>query len=146
MRRVFLPIVLGALVLAPSSLEAQTTEEEDPLASVLFPPELIVQHRRAIRLNDEQRDAVTRMIEELQGRVVALQWRLLDEMESLKETLERTRVDQDRALDQLERVLDTEKEIKRAHLELLIRIKNVLTAEQQQELMRLREPGSGGEG
>ena len=33
--------------------------------------------------------------------------------------------------------------IKRFHLELLIRIKNVLTPEQQRELTRLRERGAG---
>jgi len=53
-----------------------------------------------------------------------------------------TRVDLDRALDQLDNVLDTEKEIKQAHLEMLVRIKNLLTPDQQATLERLR--GSGG--
>ncbi len=36
-------------------------------------------------------------------------------------------------------LLFTPEEIKRAHLELLIRIKNILTPGQQEELLRLRE-------
>ncbi len=52
-------------------------------------------------------------------------------------------MDQDRALDQLNRVLETEKTIKRAHLEMLIRIKNVLRPEQKAALTRLRA-GAGG--
>lgn len=143
MRRFFLFFFLAAAAAGPAAIDAQTIEGEDALEAVLYPPELIMQHRRAIALNDEQRDAITRMIEQLQGRVVGLQWRLLDETESLLEALERPRVDQDRALDRLETVLDTEKEIKRVHLELLIRIKNVLTPEQQERLDQLRADGPG---
>ncbi|MFC1660942.1 hypothetical protein ACFL3S_05740 [Gemmatimonadota bacterium] len=146
MRRVQLLVVLAGLALGPGFVGAQTAQESDALEAMLYPPELIMQHRRAIDLNDEQRDAITRMIEDLQGRAVGLQWRLLDETESLKEALERPRVDQDRALDRLETVLETEKEIKRLHLELLIRIKNVLTPQQQEELDRFRSGSSGEEG
>ena len=143
MRRFSLFIFLAAMAAGPEALHAQTIEGEDALEAVLYPPELIMQHRRAIQLNDEQRDAITRMIEQLQGRVVGLQWRLLDETESLVEALERPRVDQDRAMDRLETVLETEKEIKQVHLELLIRIKNVLTPEQQERLDQLRADGPG---
>jgi Spy/CpxP family protein refolding chaperone len=138
MRRVQFFVVLTGVLFGPAFLGAQTSEGSEALEALLYPPELIMQHRRAIQLTDEQRDAITRMIEELQGRVVGLQWRLLDEVGSLTEALERPRVDQDRALDRLETVLDTEKEVKRVHLELLIRIKNVLTPEQQEMLDRLR--------
>ena len=138
-------LVLGMMG-APASARAQEVFEEDnPIATVLFEPELIMQHRRAIDLTDEQRDAISQMIQELQGRVVSLQWDLLDEMESLKEVLERPRIDIDRAMDRMETVLDTEKEIKQTHLELLIRIKNVLRPDQQEALARLRERGAGGE-
>ena len=68
-----------------------------------------------------------------------MQWQLAEQVQALRETLGRTRVDQDRALDQMNRVLETEKSIKKAHLEMLIRIKNVLRAEQQTELARLRD-------
>ena len=56
------------------------------------------------------------------------------------------RVDLDRALDQMDRVLDTEKEIKQAHLEMLVRIKNLLRPEQQRRLEELRRAGEGGGG
>jgi Spy/CpxP family protein refolding chaperone len=101
-----------------------------------------MQHRRAIGLTDEQRDAISQMIQDLQGRVVRLQWELLDEVERLTEITSATRIDLDRSLDQVGRVLDTENEIKRAHLEMLVRIKNLLTPEQQTTLERLRE-GAG---
>ena len=72
---------------------------------------------------------------------MGLQWRLLDETEAVKEALEGPRVDLDRVMDRFGKALDTEMEIKRIHLELLIRIKNILTPAQQEELLRLRGDG-----
>lgn len=131
----------AAIGAGPAAAQAQTVpnQETDPFASVLFAPELIMQHARAIRLNDEQRAAITDLIQQLQSRMVTLQWELTEQVQALRETLARPRVDQDRAIDQLTRVLDTEKDIKQAHLEMLIRIKNVLRPEQQTELARLRD-------
>jgi Spy/CpxP family protein refolding chaperone len=133
----------GTTDLRAQQQQAQPAVQEDPLFQALFPPELIMQHRRAIGLTDEQRDAISQMIQQLQGRVVRLQWELLDEMQQLTEIMSAPRVELDRALDQLNDVLDTEQEIKQAHLEMLVRIKNLLTPEQQAMLERLREGGAG---
>ena len=137
-------VVLGGL--AAPAVGQEPALQEDPVFSTLFPPELIMQHRRAISLTDEQRDAISQMIQDLQGRVVRLQWELLDEVQQLTEILEGPRVDLDRSLDQMDDVLETEKQIKQAHLEMLIRIKNLLSAEQQARLDELRDSGGGGAG
>ena len=134
-------LALSLLPLMPSGLSAQVEETEDPFAALVFTPEEIMQHRRAIDLNDEQRDGITRLIQDLQGEMVGLQWRLLDETESVKEALEGPRVDLDRVMDRFTKALGTEMEIKRVHLELLMRIKNILTPSQQAELLRLRSTG-----
>lgn len=143
MKSLLLALILIPLVLFPGAARAQAEAEAeaDPFAALLFTPEEIMQHRRAIELNDEQRDAITRLIEELQGKLVGLQWRLLDETESVKEAMENPRVDLDRVMDRFGDALDTEVEIKRTHLELLIRIKNILTRQQQETLLELRGTG-----
>ena len=133
----------GAIQPLAAQDEPQTGLEEDPLFATLFAPELIMQHRRAIGLEDEQRDEITRLIADLQGRVLGLQWELLDEIEQLTSITGRPRVDLDQALDQMDDVLDTEKEIKQAHLEMLVRIKNLLTPQQQSMLMELKASGNG---
>ncbi len=138
MRGMTLLLVLSVLALSPGRLSAQAEQDPNPFASVLFTPEEIMQHRRAINLNDEQRDAITRLIEDLQGRMVSLQWRLLDETEAVKEALEGPRVDLDRVMDRFEQTMETEVAIRQVHLELLVRIKNVLTREQQETLTELR--------
>jgi Spy/CpxP family protein refolding chaperone len=138
--RSLLAVLVAAIVCGarPVAAQAPPKQEQDPFAALLFPPELIMQHARAIRLNDEQRVAITKLIEQLQGRAISLQWQLAEQVQALRETLGKTKVEQDRALDQLNKVLETEKDIKKAHLEMLLRIKNVLRAEQQAELARLR--------
>jgi len=141
MKSLSLLFILLPLVFSPGTARAQAEAEADPFATHLFTPEEIMQHRRAIELNDEQRDAITRLIEELQGKMVGLQWRLLDETESVKEALENPRVDLDRVMDRFGDALETEMELKRTHLELLIRIKNILTRQQQGALLDLRGVG-----
>jgi Spy/CpxP family protein refolding chaperone len=142
--------LLAALVALPAiaaPVAAQTAPTvPDPIARALFEPELIMKHRRAIALTDEQRDAISRLIKELQGEVVSLQWELQDQVEALAGEISRPRVDLDRAQDRMGRLLQTERRIKTAHLALLVRIKNVLTPQQQDALRKLRsEPaGSGG--
>lgn len=142
---VFVAIATLGVVAGPTTpalaAQEQPAVQEDPLFRALFPPELIMQHRRAIGLTDEQRDAISQMIQQLQGRVVRLQWELLDEVQRLTEIMDAPRVELDRALDQLDAVLDTERDIKQAHLEMLVRIKNLLTPEQQTTLERLRAQG-----
>ena len=136
-----LAVCSGALA-TPVLAQQEQAVAEDPLFATLFPPELIMQHRRAIGLTDEQRDAISHLIGDLQGRVVRLQWDLLDEVQRLAEITAGTRVDLDRSLDQIGNVLDTESEIKQAHLEMLVRIKNLLSADQQATLERLRAAGA----
>ncbi len=128
-----------ALAAAPSGAGAQSVPSvDDPIARALFEPELIMKHRRAIGLSDEQRDAISRLIRDLQGQVVSLQWDLKEHTEALSTELNRPRVDLDRAQDQMGRVMQAERRIKEAHLTLLIRIKNVLKPDQQENLKKLR--------
>ncbi len=138
-------LVIVALTLAAPIAAQEPSAEvgQDPLFQTLYPPELIMQHRRAIGLDDEQRDAISRLISDLQGRVLSLQWELMAEVEQLGTVTSPSRVDLDRALDQMDAVLDREGEIKQAHLEMLVRIKNLLTPEQQRRLEELRAEGGG---
>ena len=123
---------------APSAGAQPASSIDDPIARTLFEPELIMRHRRAINLSDAQRDAISALIRQLQGNVVSLQWELQEQATALATELARPRVDLDRALDRMGRVMQTERKIKEAHLTLLIRIKNALSPEQQQSLQKLR--------
>ena len=112
--------------------------QADPLAKELFPPELVMANQQAIALTEAQRSAIQAAMREAQARFVDLQFAVSAEMEKLGQLLAQARVDESAALAQVDRVLAAEREIKRAQLGLMIRIKNQLTAEQQAELRALR--------
>jgi len=119
----------------------------DPLAENLFPPELVMQHQSDIGLTEEQRNALIAEVQKAQERFSDLQQRLLKEVESLGALLKREQVEEQAALAQFDKVLNQEREIKRAHMELAIRIKNKLTQEQQTKLQSMRPPmGPGPDG
>ena len=149
MRRRTLCLTIALLLVAVPGVAAGQTPPtvDDPIARTLFDPELIMQHRRAIELTDRQRDEITRVIKDLQGQVVSMQWDLREQADALATELNRPRVDLDRALDRMSRVLQTEGKIKQARLTLLVRIKNILTPEQQESLRKLRaRPADGSPG
>jgi Spy/CpxP family protein refolding chaperone len=116
---------------------------DDPLARVLYPPELVMQHQQDIALKPEQRAVITKAIQDFQTRVVDLQWRMQDQSQKLASLLDKPSVDQAAALAQVDDVLGVEREVKRAHITLLIQIKNALTAEQQAKLSAARGAGMG---
>ncbi len=137
-------VVLGVLAVMPTALAGQQPEREaQGFARHLFPPELIMQYQRQIGLTAEQRSTITGAIRELQGRVVELQWQMQDQNQRLAELLAQSPVDSAAALAQVDRILDTERQVKRAHLALLIRIKNTLTQDQRDQLRRLRAGAEG---
>jgi len=70
--------------------------------------------------------------------VVDLQWRMQDQAQRLAALLEKATVEQAAALAQVDEVLGVEREVKRAHITLLIQIKNTLSAEQQAKLAAAR--------
>jgi Spy/CpxP family protein refolding chaperone len=115
--------------------------QEDPLARFLFPPEVVMQQQRAIGLKPEQRTAITKAIQEFQTKILDLQWQMQDETQKFTELLDKPAVDQAAALAQIDKVLAVEREVKRAHIGLLILIKNNLTPEQQARLAQARSGG-----
>jgi Spy/CpxP family protein refolding chaperone len=130
------PMILTLLLLIP--LAAQQPPE-DPLRDVLFPPEAVMQHQQAVGLSDEQKNNLKVEIRQAQLKFTELQWALQDEMEHLVSLLKQAKVDEKQAASQLDKVLAAEREIKRAQLMLLIRIKNSLTPAQQTQLRELVE-------
>lgn len=116
----------------------------DPVGQNLFLPELIMSHQEAIGLGPEQKTYIREEIRKAQLRFTDLQWQLQDSMEALSSLLKPNSVDEQAALAQLDKVLATEREIKRTQISLMVRMKNKLTPEQQARLRELRgEPGGG---
>jgi Spy/CpxP family protein refolding chaperone len=140
----FLMSLLTTLALAvgpPADAQSAPTPPapaSDPIGSKLFPPELIMAHQAELGLEDKQREAILKELEKAQSQFPRLQWQLQAASQQLSQILDAPQVDEAKALAQAGEVMKLETEIKRAHLTLLIRIRNTLTDTQRSKLQVLR--------
>ena len=137
MKRLFLLSTI-LITLALPVIGQEPPPEEDPLAKYFYPPELVMSHQRELGLEEDQRDAIRNEIRQAQGDFVDLQWRISDETEAMKNLVRQTPADEAKILAQVDRILEVEREIKRRHLSLVIRIRNVLSPEQLAQLEEIR--------
>lgn len=119
---------------------------DDPIHALLFPPELLIQHRAQIGLTDQQVEQIRGRLEEAGPKVQEHQIRLNKAMGRLAELLSAEKVDEDTTLKQLDEVLAIEKHLKTAHLRIMIQIRNELTAQQRQVATQIRRTSQSNEG
>ena len=116
----------------------QVRPPPDPMAENFFPPELVMQHSRKLALTEDQINLIKGETQKAQARFTDLQWQLHGDQETMMDLVKQDRPDEKEILSRLDRILNTENEIKRTHLMLVIRIKNKLTLDQQAQLRELR--------
>jgi Spy/CpxP family protein refolding chaperone len=138
-------VSLAVLLVAAGYLGAQPQPTPqagpDPIGAQFFPPDLIMQHQQAIGLRADQREFIKSEMQKTQSRLTDLQWQLQTEMEAMIGLVSQARVDEVKTLAQLDKILNIEREIKRTHFSLLIRIKNILTPEQRARLEAIKKQG-----
>jgi Spy/CpxP family protein refolding chaperone len=115
-----------------------SNDPADLFAQHLFPPEMIMQNQARLRITESQREAILQEIYKVQATAAQVQWRVSDESEKLNQLLERENVQESEVLAQADRLMNGETALKRAQLTMLIRIRNLLTAEQKAILKDLR--------
>jgi Spy/CpxP family protein refolding chaperone len=140
------PFALAALLwLAPAArAEPPQAPPEDPLAQFVFPPELVMRYGPEIGLDEKQKTAIKEAVVRTQARLLDVQWDVHGEAEKLARLLQASTVDEGAVLAQADKVMALEREVKRTHLALLVRIKNLLTDAQKARLSALRKGGDGG--
>lgn len=112
---------------------------DDPVARAFFAPELVMQNQQAVNLTENQRNTITKELQNAQSEFTGLQWDLQKEMEKFKVLIEKENLNEGDVVDQLERMLSIENKIKKRQITLLVRIKNALNREQQEKLQRLKK-------
>jgi len=134
--------LLVACLLAPLVASAQQPPSpgSDPIGRYLPPPELVMSQSEEIGLSDKQRAAIKGEIQKIQPKFIDAQWDLQEHTGRMTRLLQQMPVDEVKVLDEADKIMALEREIKRAQLTLLIRIKNTLTAEQNAKLETLRKP------
>lgn len=108
-----------------------------PMEGSLFPPDLILSNQIALGVSAEQVTAIKKLLGETHNRVLDVQTDLRRVTEQLRGAVDASKVDEAAALGFATQAMDLEKQIKTAHLTLMIRVKNLLTPEQQEKAKAL---------
>lgn len=148
--------LLLVAALARPAVSQPGTPGDDPLARFFFPPELVLQYASDIKLQVEQRKLIVDAVKEMQGDLFDLKMQMAEHTAELMRALGGTRygnvvqirkleptqkLDEAKVLAQVDLVLAVEREMKRRQMQLLIRIRNALTPEQQARLNSYRDHG-----
>ena len=132
-------LLYGFTIVAAMTVYAQQPPPDaDPIGQQLFPPDLIMAHQEELRLQDKQRDAIKAEVLKAQPKFTEWQWEMSEETQKMVALLRMTPIDEEKVLAQADRIMAIERNVKRTHLSLLIRLKNLLTAEQITRLTQIR--------
>jgi len=126
------------LLLLTAPLIAQQPNNNDPIGRYLVPPELVMSESERIGLTDKQRAAIKSEVQRTQAKFIDVQWDLQEATGKMTTLLQQTPIDEAKVLELADRIMALEREMKRAQLTLMVRIKNVLTAEQIAKLSVLQ--------
>lgn len=130
--------VAGSILLGfgmPAS--AQNELPREILAGKLFPPDIVLRQADQIGLDGNQRSAVMKAMQEAKGVLEEGQKKLREANQRLNSALSGSSIDEQQVLTLLDNVLRAERMIKRGRLTMLARVKNQLSAEQQEKLQAL---------
>lgn len=105
----------------------------------LFTPELVMRYQSEIALSDEQEELLINEMQSLQSDLVPLQFEMSKAAGDVREALAGQRIEEKESIALAEHLMSLEARIKQRHLALMIRVKNVLTPEQQDQLRDLRQ-------
>lgn len=134
-------VAAGLMALASPVLAQE--KKDDRFEKAFFDPQLVLQRSKEIGMTPQQRTAILDVIKKAQVELVPLQMDMAEPALELVEMIEGVKVDEAGALAKADKMLKIENEVKRVQMSLLIRIKNLLTKDQQDRLRTIREGGRG---
>lgn len=124
-------IIYALLLLASAALPAANAADES-IHVHLLPPEFLVEHRTKIGLNDGQLQEIRDRLKQVGAQVQRHQADLKRATAELAEILANAKVDESAAMRQFEKVLAIENQVKQLQVREMIRLRNGLSARQQQ--------------
>ena len=123
--------ILCLLVIA--SLGMGTALAEDPkdvFKGKLFAPNIILENRDELQLTKEQFTAIRAAVVEVQASVAEHEWDMQEAYQALMLELDKSPIVESRVLEHAGAALLAENQVKKKQMAMLVRLKNLLTAEQ----------------
>lgn len=123
-------LLCAMLAFAPGARADGADNKDDWIKGRLFGPELILQHRKELKLTPKQLDLIGTELKRVQAQAAESDWTLMTEAVQLQELIEQYPVDGKAVMAGVGRVFDAENRKKRLFIEMLVNIKNALTPDQ----------------
>ncbi|MEE8426919.1 MAG: hypothetical protein V3S15_06505 [Woeseiaceae bacterium] len=132
----------GILITLFACLAFTTAMAAGPKADMfegkLFPPNVILEHRADLDLTREQFTAIKAAVVEVQANIAGYEWDMREAQQNIMAELDQSPVDEKRVLEHVSAVLAAENQVKKQQMTMLIRLRNLLTADQVAYLESLR--------
>jgi len=125
-------VMLVACLCAVTAVSAQ--ENRDVFKGKLFPPNVILENQAELELTREQFTEIRAAVVQVQADIAEYEWDMREAYLLLMEELDNAPVDEGRVLEHAEMALLAENEVKKRQMVMLVRLKNLLTAEQVEYL------------
>jgi len=109
---------------------AMAEEPKDVFKGKLFAPNIILENRDALQLSKDQFTAIRAAVVEVQAGVAEHEWDMQEAYQVLMLELDKSPVDEGRVLQHVSTVLLAENQVKKKQMAMLVRLKNLLTADQ----------------
>lgn len=123
-------VSLVVLFIAGTAWTGAVKAEDDPFKGRLFPPQVILEHRDELELSKSQFTEIRAAVVEVQSSVAEYEWDMQQAYLALLEEIDERPIDEDAVLEHAEVALTAENEVKKRQMMMLVRLKNLLTAEQ----------------
>jgi Spy/CpxP family protein refolding chaperone len=111
---------------------------DDPIGARLVPPELLMSHQSELGIDDKQRAAILKEVERAQSQALQIQWQMQSATEQMVKLLDEPRIDETKTLTQADKLMELERQMKKNHLGMLVRLRNLLTDAQRSKVQQLR--------
>ena len=123
--------ILCLLVVASLGMGSAMAEEaKDVFKGKLFAPNIILENRDELRLSKEQFTAIRAAVVEVQAGVAEHEWDMREAYQALLFELDESPVSENKVLEYASVALLAENQVKKKQMAMLVRLKNLLTAEQ----------------
>ncbi len=123
-------ILVAAVAIFSLSTTVAADNKEDPFKGKLFAPNVILQNQAELGLTKDQFTEIRATVVEVQGNVAEYEWDMREAYLKLMAELDESPISEDRVLEHAEVALLAENQVKKHQIAMLVRLKNILTAEQ----------------
>lgn len=118
---------------------AVAAEPKDVFKGKLFAPNVILEHQDQLRLSKQQFTAIREAVVEVQAGVAEHEWDMREAYQALLAELDKLPINENKVLELAGKALQAENQVKKNQISMLVRIRNLLTAEQVAYLESINE-------